>query len=160
MDRNTIQETNKTWQENPDNAILRIKVSGRSEGSKAVLESGPFTWMNDFPPPLGGNNEAPTPIAMLLGSLAACGIVMIKDTLAPLGDVQVDDVVATAECDIDGRGIFGIKGATSDISNLRLSFDVKSPNDPEKSTELINLWKQRCPVYLTFVKNVEIKMSH
>jgi hypothetical protein len=38
-------------------------------------------------------------------------------------------------------------------------FDIQSPDGPEKKDELIKLWQQRCPVYLSFLSNVEIRMK-
>ena len=55
----------------------------RAEGSKAVMEHGPFSWHTDMPAPLGRNNEAPSPTALLLSALAGCAVVFIRDTLAP-----------------------------------------------------------------------------
>jgi hypothetical protein len=34
MDKTALQETMKGWQAKPDNAVLHVKVSGRSKGAR------------------------------------------------------------------------------------------------------------------------------
>ena len=92
----TIEETVRLLREQPDKGRSRPAVTARTDGSQAVLEAGPFTWRADLPAMLGGTNEAPSPTAMLLGALAGCAAVFIKDTLAPQLGVRVEAVEATA----------------------------------------------------------------
>ncbi|HVM14705.1 MAG TPA: OsmC family protein, partial [Egibacteraceae bacterium] len=75
-------------------------------------------WRADLPPPLGGTNEAPSPTALLLGALAGCAVVFIRDTLAPQLGVRVTDVAATVKCETDARGLLGLEGAEPDLRNL------------------------------------------
>ena len=50
---------------------------------------------------IGGENLAPSPTAYLLGALAGCGVVFLRDTLAPQFDVTIDALEATARCRAD-----------------------------------------------------------
>jgi hypothetical protein len=52
----TIQETIRQWQAEPDKAIMKPTVIGRSDGVQAVIEAGSFSWRMDVPPPFGGTN--------------------------------------------------------------------------------------------------------
>ncbi len=83
MSELAIQETLRQWQAEPEKAIFKPMVKAQSEGVQAVNEAGLFSWHMDVPPAFGGTNEAPSPAAMLLGSLTGCAVLFIKDTLAP-----------------------------------------------------------------------------
>ncbi|MHC4459527.1 MAG: OsmC family protein [Planctomycetota bacterium] len=89
MSTSAIQETIRQWQAEPEKAIMKATIKGRSDGVQAVIEAGPFSRRMDVPPPFGGRNQAPNPAALLLDSLAGCAVVFIKDTLAPQYDVAV-----------------------------------------------------------------------
>lgn len=59
-----------------------------------MLEAGSFSWRADLPPTLGGTNQAPSPTALLLGALAGCAVVFIRDTLSLQLGVPVERVEA------------------------------------------------------------------
>jgi hypothetical protein len=44
----------------------------------------------------------------LLGALAGCAVVFIRDTLGPQLGVQIDAVEATAQADADSRRLLGM----------------------------------------------------
>jgi len=75
MNRERIEETIRLWQAQPNKAKGKPMVIARSEGNKAVMEHGSFSWGTDMPLPLGGTNEAPSPTALLLSALAGCAVV-------------------------------------------------------------------------------------
>ena len=85
MKPETIHETIRLWEEDPDKAKSTPTVKARSDsgGGQALMEGGPFSWQADLPGPVGGTNQAPSPTALLLSALAGCAVVFIRDTLAP-----------------------------------------------------------------------------
>ncbi len=80
MNTGTIAATVDAWTKEPDKALGAPVVTARAEESQAVIQAGAFTWRADLPPALGGRNEAPTPTALLLGALAGCAVVFVRDT--------------------------------------------------------------------------------
>jgi uncharacterized OsmC-like protein len=159
MTPDTIRETTRLWQEQPDKARSAPTVRARAEGSQAVLEAGPFSWRADLPPPLGGTNQAPSPTALLLGALAGCAVVFIRDTLAPQLGIRVDAVEATAQCDADARGLLGLDGVAPDLRNLRLDIQVQSPDGDGNVQQLFQTWQERCPIYLALVKAIDVSLT-
>jgi uncharacterized OsmC-like protein len=155
----TIQETERVWKEEPEKAKLKSTLTARSDGSQAVLECGPFSWRCDLPLPLGGNNTAPPPTALLLGALAGCAVVFIRDTIAPQLGVRVEAVQAVAECETDGRGLLGIGGAVSDFQNVQITVQIHSSDTPENVQKLYETWQQRCSIYSALTKPMSIKTS-
>jgi uncharacterized OsmC-like protein len=94
MNPNMIKQTIQLWNNEPEKAKASPVVKARTDGAQAVVETGPFSWRTDLPLPLGGENKAASPTAMLLGALAGCAAVFIRDTLAPQLGLRVDSVHA------------------------------------------------------------------
>lgn len=146
MKSDTISETMRLWESQPEKAKGRPAVKARSDGDQAILEAGPFSWRADLPQPLGGTNAAPSPTAMLLAALAGCAVVFIRDTLAPQLGVRVESVEATAECQSDSRGLLGMAGVIPDLQDIRLRIGIQSPDSEDKVQKLYRTWRERCPV--------------
>jgi hypothetical protein len=79
----TIRQTVRHFEEQPEKAKSTPTVKAHADGSQAAMEAGPFSWHADLPEPIGGTNQAPSPTALLLSALAGCAVVFIRDTLAP-----------------------------------------------------------------------------
>jgi uncharacterized OsmC-like protein len=152
MQPDTIKKTVQLWTAEPDKAKGAPAVVARTEGATAVVEVGSFKFSTDLPPPLGGTNAHPSPTAYLLGALAGCAAVFIRDTLAPQADIPVESVEAKVSCTADNRGLLGIGGAPPDLGNLRIEVTIVSPAGPEAVNRLAALWRERCPVYLALTK--------
>jgi uncharacterized OsmC-like protein len=156
MNTSVIQETINQWQAEPEKAIMKPTVKGRSDGVQAIIEAGPFSWRMDVPPVFGGTNEAPSPAALLLGSLAGCAALFIKDTLAPQYGVAVESVEATVSCTADGRGALGMAESIPDLQDMAITIQVKSTENAEKVRQVYDAWLERCPVYLALIKSLKV----
>jgi len=159
MKAEIIAETQRAWQAEPDKAKGRPAIQARSDGAQAVLEAGSFSWRADLPPALGGTNQAPSPTALLLGALAGCAVVFIRDTLAPQLGVQVESVEATARCESDARGLLGMDDAVPDLQNIELAIQVTSTAGDGDVRRLYAAWQERCPIYLALVKPTAVKTT-
>lgn len=136
----------------PDSGRSAPAVTATLANGTARLSSGPFTFDADLPPALGGGNLAPSPTAYLLGALAGCAVVFIRDTLAPHLGLRIDDVSATARCTADAGGLLGLDSAVPDLGALAIDIAVVSPEPEERLQELFTVWTARCPVYLALLK--------
>ena len=159
MTSEKIRETMALWERQPDKAKGKPMVKARSEGSRAVIEAGSFTWQADLPPALGGSNEAPSPTAQLLGSLAACAVVLVRDTLAPQLGTRVDAVEATVQCETDSRGLLAMDGAAPDLTNIQLKMQIRSPDGEAAARKLFEAWQQRCPIYLALTRAMSVSAA-
>ena len=155
----TIERTIQTWTREPIRAASRPTVKARAVCSKAVIESGSFSWNADLPAALGGKNSAPSPTALLLSALAGCAVTFIRDTLAPQLGVRVYSVDATVSCESDSRGLLGMDGVAPDLGNVILDFRIESPDGEAAVQSVLEVWKERCPIYLALVKPVEVSVS-
>lgn len=159
MKAETIEATIDAWTREPAKALGTPVVTARAEDSQAVIQAGSFTWRADLPPALGGTNEAASPTALLLGALAGCAVVFIRDTLAPQLGVRVTDVAATVKCETDARGLLGLEGARPDLRNLSLDVTIESPDDDEAVRKIAEVWQERCPIYLALLKPTDVAVQ-
>lgn len=159
MNTETISATVAAWTKEPEKALGTPVVTARAEGSQAMIQTGAFTWRADLPPALGGSNEAPTPTALLLGALAGCAVVFVRDTLAPQLGVRVTAVEATARCETDARGLLGIGGAEPDLRGVSLEVSLDSPDGEDAIARIAQVWQERCPIYLALVNPTDVAVS-
>lgn len=159
MNTETISATVAAWTEDPEKARGAPVVTARSEENQAVIQAGAFTWRADLPPALGGTNEAPTPTALLLGALAGCAVVFVRDTLAPQLGFRVTAVEATTRCETDARGLLGIGDAEPDLRRMSIEVTVESPDGPDAVSRIADVWQARCPIYLALAKPTDVAVS-
>lgn len=159
MRTDVIETTSAAWTAEPERGKSTPTVSARADGSQAIIEAGPFTWRADLPVALGGSNEAPSPTALLLGALAGCAVVFVRDVLAPQLGYTVDAVEASVRCAADARGLLGMDGATPDLQDIRVDVSVTSPDGAEAVAAIADLWEQRCPIYLALIKPMAVEVG-
>lgn len=159
MNSTVIQQSVQMWTSEPEKAKVSPVVKARTDGAQAIVEAGPFSWRTDVPPSLGGENKAASPTALLLGALAGCAAVFIRDTLAPQLGVRVESVQAEVKCKADFRGLLGMPGAVPDLDALEISIQIVSPDGEEKVQTLYRTWLERCPVYLALTKPLPVKAT-
>jgi uncharacterized OsmC-like protein len=147
-----INDTVERFQADPAAAMASPSVTATLLNGHARLSSGPFNWESDLGPAVGGENLAPSPTAYLLGALAGCGVVFMRDTLAPLFDVALDDVEATASCTSDAGGLLGIDGRDPALGQISLSISVRSSAPADRIEAMFAAWKERCPIYLALLR--------
>jgi uncharacterized OsmC-like protein len=157
--REIIEQSIELWSKEPGKALASPVLKARSDGPRAVIETGSFSWQSDLPPALGGENKAPSPTALLLGALGGCAVVFIRDTLAPQLGVRVDDVQAEVRCKADFRGLLAMPGALADLQDLEIAIQIQSPDAEDKVKRLYQAWLERCPVYLALIKPLAVKAS-
>lgn len=159
MNPDAIKQSIQLWTSEPEKAKVSPVVKARTDGAQAVVEAGPFSWRTDLPPTLGGENKAASPTALLMGALAGCAAVFIRDTLAPQLGVRVDAVHAEVKCKADFRGLLGMPGAVPDLETLELNIQIQSPESEDKVQALYRAWLERCPVYLALTKPLSVKTA-
>lgn len=155
MNTETILNTIRLWKEHAEKAQVKPAVTARADGSQAVIEAGSFSWNADLPGSLGGSSQAPSPTQLLLGALAGCAVVFIRDTLGPLLNVRITDVRATVRCRTDFRGLLGVDGAAPDLEDVELAIEIVSP-DERGARSVYQAWLERCPVYLALIKPTKV----
>ena len=145
---NILNESAETFRSDPASAVTHPAVTAILTNGHARMSSGPFNWEADLGPAVGGANLAPSPTAYLLGALAGCGVVFLRDTLAPQFGVTLSDVRATARCRSNVAGLLGIEGTSPLLEALELTIAITSPDPVDRVQPMVAAWKERCPIYL------------
>jgi uncharacterized OsmC-like protein len=91
-----------------------------------------FTIMVDEPPDLGGGDNAPFPIEVVLAALAGC-VTNATATNAALFDVPIDGIEMELEAHVDARGFLGHdKSVRNGITDIDYTITIQSPASEEK----------------------------
>ncbi len=134
---------------NADPAKARVVFTASAAAHDAVASTitlGQYHVEVDEPPPLGGEAKAPNPVEYYLASLLSCQIVTWRFWAEKLG-IEVDEITAQAEGDLDVQGFFGLdETVRSGFQEVRVVINVSGPETPERYRELQDAVDAHCPV--------------
>jgi uncharacterized OsmC-like protein len=101
----------------------------------------------DEPKGIGGTDEGPSPVELLLASLTACQAITYRVWAMRLG-IALDSVAVETEGDMDLRGFLGggDEGIPAGFTALRLRVGLDGPEPPERYRELADAVDRHCPV--------------
>ena len=106
-----------------------------------------FTANADHPAVLCGADNGPTPVEWMLHGLAACLTAGIANIAAARG-VELEEVTATVEGDMDLRGILGLSDEVRNgYQGIRVRFEVKGDAPPEKLRQIVEQSRARSAVF-------------
>jgi uncharacterized OsmC-like protein len=154
-----IAESAAKFRADPPAGVTNPTVTATLVNGHARLSSGPFNWETDLGPAVGGENLAPSPTAYLLGALAGCGVVFLRDTLAPEFGVTVAAAEATASCRADLGGLLGLDGTSPALEQIRLEVRVTSSDPSDRIEAMFAAWRERCPIYLGLLTPNEVALD-
>ena len=151
-----ISATHDKLSSQPEAGRATPSVTATLVNGRARLSSGPFNWDADLGQAVGGENLAPSPTAYLLGALAGCGVVFLRDTLGPQLGVEFDAISATARCTADTGGLLGIPGTDPALASIELEIAYRSSAPRARLAEVEEAWRQRCPIFLALQRPNEV----
>lgn len=114
-----------------------------------------FTLRGDHPPELLGHNTGPTAVETLLAALGACMAGTFAAQAAMRG-IKIDALEIDLQGTIDLNGFFGLRPISPGLSNVKLSFRVKSDTDSQTLQQILNAAQSHSPVFESVSKPVEI----
>lgn len=127
---------------------MKVLVTGESENpTKINIQSGKFKMIIDEPKMMGGTDEGPSPIQVLLMSLAGClnvtGHEIARQKGLPLNGMKIKIEGVMNPCTFIGCSFEERAG----FQNIVVNVDVDMPgvSDEEKAAWLEET-EQRCPV--------------
>lgn len=127
--------------------MAEIKVTAFAGSStKTEIIAGKHKVSIDEPPFFGGKDEAPSPVAMFLASLAGC-INAIGQWVAKEMDIQIHSLKMEISGDVDSACFCqDAKEVRAGFSAIRVSLELDSDADGRQ----VEVWKaavlRRCPV--------------
>jgi len=140
-------ETNK----NNDSCIMQVKVhvSGESESAtKMNLRAGKFKMVIDEPENMGGTNQGPSPVQMLLVALAGC-LNVTGHHIAKEKGLKLEKIKITIDGDMNPCTFIGCSfderaGFQSIVIKIKPTFTNSISDKVIK--EWIKETEERCPV--------------
>lgn len=114
-----------------------------------------FTMRGDHPPELLGHNTGPTAIETLLAALGSCMAGTFAAQATARG-VKIEALEVDVEGAIDLNGFFGLKPISPGLSDVKLSFRVKSGADSHMLNEILEAAQSLSPVFNSVTKPVGV----
>ncbi|MFS0644354.1 OsmC family protein [Siminovitchia sp. 179-K 8D1 HS] len=99
----------------------------------------------DEPVSLGGTDEGPNPVELVLGGLSGCTSVMIA-LIAKEQQFSYEGVEFKNEGVLDLRGLQGVEGISPHFQSVHYKVQIKTDESEEKIGALKKEVEKRCPV--------------
>lgn len=126
---------------------LKFTVTGNSESpSKLMMSFRGFSFAIDQPESHGGTNAGPSPVELVLSSLAGC-INVVVHMVAAERNVNIRGLYLTVEGELDPSRLMGSHTDTRPgFSAIALTVEVDSDASAEEIDEILRIAEARCPV--------------
>ena len=127
---------------------IKVVVRGQSENpTKMNLTSGKFKMVIDEPQNMGGTDEGPSPIQVLLMSLAGCLNVTCHEIAKQRG-LQLNGMKVNIEGVMNPCAFLGCSfEERAGFQNIQVTVDADFENaSPEEIAEWLEETENRCPV--------------
>lgn len=134
----------------------RTTIQGFFAGGKENTDRSQALMVDaDQPVFLAGKNTAPNAVEHLLHALTSC----LSTTLVAHASVQgivLDDVIVTAEGDMDARGFFGVSDEVNKgYERIRVNMQIKST----ANVDTLKTLTMYSPVYEVISRSVPIELT-
>ena len=120
-----------------------------------------FSYDGDHPEVFSSEDEGPTPVEMVLVSLAGCLTAGVA-AVAQNREIQLRSVTATLEGDMDIRGILGVDtDVRNGFSQIRVTYKIDADASPDDIKALVAQSQKRSAVYdiITNPTNVKVDVA-
>ena len=106
-----------------------------------------FSVEADHPEVFAAEDQAPTPVELVLSGLASCLMAGVAAVAQNRG-IQLHSVKARLEADMDLQGILGIdEDVRNGFSTIRVHFDIKADATAEEIAAIVAQSQKRSAVY-------------
>ncbi len=121
----------------------------------------PYTFEADHPEVFAAEDQAATPVEMVLASLASCLTAGVA-AVAQARQVQLRSVSATLEAGMDIRGILGMdEDVRNGFDGIKVTYKIDADASPEDIKAIVAQSQKRSAVYdiLTNPTNVSVEVA-
>lgn len=112
--------------------------------------------VTDAPPLLGGANEAPNPVELLLAALAGCATFVCERAAQEMG-IALHAIHVTVAGDFDPRGVCG-EAHDPRFQTIRVRFALDGPDETQRE-QLLQAFRTRCPVFTTLSRAAAVELT-
>ncbi len=127
------------------------KVTFRSEtqwsgrGVQCDVRARNHRWVVDEPVSLGGTDEGPNPVELVLGALGSC-LTVLGALQAPNHGVDLKGFRVRVEGDLDPDGFMEKAPVRPGFQEIRARIEVDTPSSTERVEALVEHIERICPV--------------
>ena len=142
-----IARTTKTFDTEPACARVTFRCdSALQEGFQSAVSVRHHTLTVDEPTGIGGSDQGPTPVELVLAALGTCQEITYRAFATALG-IPLQGVSASVEGDIDFRGFFALDDTVRPgFGALRVNITLTSKASPSDLARLTAAVNAHCPV--------------
>jgi putative redox protein len=115
------------------------------EGYRAEARIRQFTLMIDEPLSLGGTDQGPNPVELVLAALGTCQEIVYA-TYARILGIPIESVSVSVEGSLDPRGFFGVADVPAGFNQVSFAVDIRSVASLREISHLIATANAHCPV--------------
>ncbi|MCL4425777.1 MAG: OsmC family protein [Firmicutes bacterium] len=114
-------------------------------GLTVETQARQFRLQQDEPPEMGGQDQGPSPVEVLLQALAGC-LGVVTAMVANRGGFRIEGMRIEVEGDLDLEGFKGANGGRSGLTEVRVQVHLDSPEPRERLEALLRAVERACPV--------------
>lgn len=134
-------------------------IDGFYGAGQEMRHEAPTVVKADHPAVLVGQDRGPTPAELLLNALGACLMSGLGNIAAARG-IDLDEVTATVEGDIDLLGLLGLDdGVRNGFQDVRVTFHVKGDAQAEDLAKLVEQSRRRSAVYDSVTNGIPVTLT-
>jgi putative redox protein len=115
------------------------------DGFRTEAHIRQFDLTVDEPASLGGSDQGPTPVELVLAAFGTCQEIVYATYARVLG-IPVESVSVRVEGLLDARGLFGVADVPVGFQQVSFAVDVQSPAPPAEIARLVSAVNTHCPV--------------
>ncbi len=151
--REIISRTQDSFRADPKSAQATFEsVSVLGEGLCSSVSMRTHNLVVDEPESLGGTDNGPNPVELILAALGSCQEITYRAYAAAMG-IPLNGVSVKLEGNIDLRGFFAVdESVRPGYSGLQGTVTLDSPADRETLEQLRDAVNAHCPV-LDIIRN-------
>lgn len=127
------------------NLTFKVESAWSGEGFGVEIKARQHRLRTDEPEALGGKDQGPNPVELVLGGLGSC-LAVLAALYAPKYDVELQAFSVHTEGEIDPDGFLGQAPVRPGFQGIRYSFKVVSPSPREAVNALLTHIQGLCPV--------------
>lgn len=158
--KDAIKRTAETFRTEPPKAQVTFRSeSALQEGFRSRARLRSHELIIDEPTGIGGTDQGPTPVELILAALGACQEITYRAFATALG-IPLEGVSVTVEGDIDFRGFFAIDpNVRPGFQALRVDVRLDSAASQAEIDRLIEMVNSHCPVLDMLSKPVPASLA-
>ncbi len=158
--KSLINQTQTAFAGDPAKAKASFQSrSALQEGLRSEVELRQHRLIIDEPEALGGSDQGPNPVELILAALGSCQEITYRAFATALG-IPLDSVRVELTGDIDLRGFFAVDpDVRPGYEAIRGTVHLESSADPETLEQLRQAVNQHCPVLDILANPVPVALA-